>query len=109
MPSVICKPSRSVSCWIFFNVRHFGTKYSGPSLIRIAWDQSIQISEILGLVKATAATCVIVTAPYLHSVLVSLGSLPLLHVHRTHNTAPKLSFSTLLIHLPQNMTCTPKF
>ena len=35
--------------------------------------------------------CVIVTAPYLHSVLGSLGSLPLLHVHRTHNTAPKLS------------------
>ena len=49
------------------------------------------------LVKATVATCVIVTAPYLHSVLGSLGSLPLLHVHRTHNTAPKLSFSTLLI------------
>ena len=41
----------------------------------------------------------IVAAPYLHSVLGSLGSLPLLHVHRTHNTAPKLSFSTLLIHL----------
>ena len=48
-----------------------------------------QISEIFGLVKVTAATCVIVTAPYLHSVLGSLGSLPLLHIHRTHNTAPK--------------------
>ena len=34
--------------------------------------EPIQISEI-GLVKATAATCVIVTAPYLHSVLGSLG------------------------------------
>ena len=31
--------------------------------------EPIQISEIFGLVKATAATCVIVTAPYLHSVL----------------------------------------
>ena len=61
--------------------------------------ETIQISEIFRLVKATAATCVIVTAPYLHSVLGSLGSLPLLHVHRTQNTAPKLSFSTLLIHL----------
>ena len=61
--------------------------------------QPIQISEIFGLVKATAATCVIVAAPYLHSVLGSLGSLPLLHVHRTHNTAPTPSFSTLLIHL----------
>ena len=61
--------------------------------------EPIQISEIFGLVKATAATCVIVTAPYLHSVLGSLASLPLLHVHRTHNTAPKLSFSTLLLHL----------
>ena len=61
--------------------------------------EPIQISEIFGLVKATAATCVIVTAPYLHSGLGSLGSLPLLHVHRTQNTAPKLSFSTLLIHL----------
>ena len=61
--------------------------------------EPIQISEIFGLVKATAATCVIVTAPYLRSVIGSLGSLPLLHVHRTHNTAPKLSFSTLLIHL----------
>ena len=64
--------------------------------------EPIQISEIFGLVKATAATCVIVTAPYLHSVLGSLGSLPLLHIQRTprtHNTAPKLSFSTLLIHL----------
>ena len=30
--------------------------------------EPIQISEIFGLVKATAATCVIVTAPYLHSV-----------------------------------------
>ena len=60
--------------------------------------EPIQISEIFGLVKATAATCVIVTAPYLHSVLGSLGSLPLLHVHRTQNTAPKRSFSTLLIH-----------
>ena len=49
--------------------------------------EPIQISEIFGLVKATAATCVIVTTPYLHSVLGSLGSLPLLHVHRTHNTA----------------------
>ena len=48
--------------------------------------EPIQISEIFGLVKATAATCV--TAPCLHSVLGSLGSLPLLHVHRTHNTAP---------------------
>ena len=44
-----------------------------------------QISEIFGLVKAT---CVIVTEPYLDSVLGSLGSLPLLHVHRTHKTAP---------------------
>ena len=61
--------------------------------------EPIQISEIFGLVKATAATCVIVTTPYLHSVLGSLGSLPLLHVHRTHNTAPKRSFSTLLLHL----------
>ena len=61
--------------------------------------EPIQISEIVGLVKATAATCVIVTAPYLRSVIGSLGSLPLLHVHRTHNTAPKLCFSTLLIHL----------
>ena len=62
--------------------------------------EPIQISEIFGLVKATAATCVIVTAPYLHSVLGSLGSLPLLHVHRTQNTAPKkISFSTLLLHL----------
>ena len=61
--------------------------------------EPIQISEIFGLVKAAAATCVIVTAPYLCSVIGSLGSLPLLHVHRTHNTAPKLSFSTLLIHL----------
>ena len=61
--------------------------------------EPIQISEIFGLVKATAATCVIVTAPYLRFVLGSLRSLPLLHVHRTHNTAPKLSFSTLLIHL----------
>ena len=60
--------------------------------------EPIQISEIFGLVKATAATCVIVTAPYLQSVLGSLGSLPLLHVHRTQNTAPKRSFSTLLIH-----------
>ena len=42
--------------------------------------EPIQISEIFGLVKATAATCVIVTAPYLHSVLGSLGSLSLLHV-----------------------------
>ena len=41
--------------------------------------EAIQISEIFGLVKATAATCVIVTAPYLHSVLGYLGSLPLLH------------------------------
>ena len=49
--------------------------------------EPIQISEIFELVKATAVTCVIVTAPYLHSVLGSLGSLPLLHVHRTHNTA----------------------
>ena len=56
--------------------------------------EPIQISEIFG----TAAKCVIVTAPYLHSVLGSLGSLPLLHVHRTQNTAPKRSFSTLLIH-----------
>ena len=31
--------------------------------------EPIQISEIFRLVKATAATCVIVTAPYLHSVL----------------------------------------
>ena len=61
--------------------------------------EPIQISEIFGLAKATAAMCVIVTAPYLHSVLGSLGSLPLLHVHKTHNTAPKLSFSTLLLHL----------
>ena len=63
--------------------------------------EPIQISEIFGLVKATAtaATCVIVSTPYLHSVLGSLGSLPLLHVHRTHNTAPKRSFSTLLLHL----------
>ena len=61
--------------------------------------EPIQISEIFGLVKATAATCVIVTTPYLHSVLGSLGSLPLLHVHRTHNTAPRRSFSTLLLHL----------
>ena len=61
--------------------------------------EPIQISEIFGLVKATAATCVIVTTPYLHSVLGSLRSLPLLHVHRTHNTAPKRSFSTLLLHL----------
>ena len=61
--------------------------------------EPIQISEIFGLVKATAATCVIVTTPYLHSVLGSSGSLPLLHVHRTHNTAPKRSFSTLLLHL----------
>ena len=30
--------------------------------------EPIQISEIFGLVKATAAMCVIVTAPYLHSV-----------------------------------------
>ena len=73
--------------------------------------EPIQISEIFGLVKATAATCVIVTTPYLHSVLGSLGSLPLLQVHRTHNTAPKRSFSTLLLHahLTQNMTFTPKF
>ena len=28
--------------------------------------------------------------------------LPLLHVHRTHNTAPKLSFNTLLIHLAKH-------
>ena len=61
--------------------------------------EPIQISEIFGLVKATAATCVIVTTPYLHSVLGSSGSLPLLHVHRTHNTAPKRSLSTLLLHL----------
>ena len=61
--------------------------------------EPIQISEIFGLVKATAAMCVIVTAPYLHSVLGSLGSLSLLHIHRTQNTAPELSFSTLLIHL----------
>ena len=60
-------------------------KYSGPSLIRLAWDQSP--FRLVKLVKATAATCVIVTAPYLHSVLGSLGSLPLLHVHKTHNTA----------------------
>ena len=45
--------------------------------------EPIQISEIFGLVKATAATCVIVF--YLHSVLGSLGSLPLLHV-RSQNT-----------------------
>ena len=56
--------------------------------------EPIQISEIFGLVKATAAMCVIVTAPYLHSVLGTLESLPLLHVHKSHNT---LSFSTLLI------------
>ena len=61
--------------------------------------EPIQISEIFGLVKAAAATCVIVTAPYLRSVLGSLGSLPLLHVHRTRNTAPKLQTITLLIHL----------
>ena len=49
--------------------------------------EPIQISEIFGLMKATAATCVIVTAPYLHSVLGSLGSVPLLlHVPRTQNT-----------------------
>ena len=65
--------------WLCFRIY---SSYSGPSLIRIAWDQ---ISEIFGLVKATAATCVIVTAHYLHSVLGSLGSLPLLHVHRTQN------------------------
>ena len=95
--------STTVSIWleqtlafIYMAIRgltKIADSYSGPSLIRIAWDQ---ISEIFGLVKATAATCVIVTAPYLHSVLGSLGSLPLLHVHRTHNTAPKLS---LLLHL----------
>ena len=34
----------------------------------------IQISEIFGLVKGTAAMCVIVTAPYLRSALGSLGS-----------------------------------
>ena len=32
-----------------------------------------KISEIFALVKATASTCVIVSAPYLHSVLGSLG------------------------------------
>ena len=59
--------------------------------------EPIQISEIFGLVKATTATCVIVTVPYHHSVLGSLGSLPLLHVHKTHSPHP------------QNMTFTPKF
>ena len=61
--------------------------------------EPIQISEIFGLVKATVATCMIVTAP-----LGSLESVPLLQVHKTHNTAPKLSFSTLLTHLTHK-TC----
>ena len=58
-----------VWCWV---------GYQGVCLLsRLQWTlanpnslgpEPIQISEIFGLVKATAATCVIVTAPYLHSV-----------------------------------------
>ena len=108
LPRRNCKSGYHIKGSLFSHIKEnlvvFGTsewytvdpRYSNPNSLG---PEPIQISEIFGLVKATAATCVIVTAPYLHTVLGSLGSLSLLHVHRTQNTAPKLSFSTLLIHL----------